>query len=90
MPKEFGKYLDTYIWLNREPIFGTLVLNPPCEIMPEYISEYGDLCTSELESNCTISNVKRKQERTGQDRAKDEKGGIKKGGLNISINNKFL
>ncbi len=63
MPKEFGKYLDAYIWLKGEPIFGTHVLSSVgCSIQDD-MTVSGDVSDSEFDSNYVTTKESRKQQR---------------------------
>ncbi len=60
VPKEFGKYLNTYIWLKGEPKFGNHVLIPVGGIMQDDIIMSGDISASKLESKYSTSKDSRK------------------------------
>ncbi len=70
MPKEFGKYLDAYIWLKGDPEFGTHVLNPVGGTVPGDIFVSDDISASELETDYSILKDNRKWQKVGQDKAK--------------------
>ncbi len=70
VPKEFGKYLDAYIWLRGGPKFGTRVLNLVGDTVPYCFIVNGDICASKLESKYRKSKDSKKQQMVGQDKAK--------------------
>ena len=53
--KEFGKYLDAYIWLKGEPKFGTHVLSSAGCSIPDDVTVSGDVSASKLDSDYTTS-----------------------------------